>query len=219
MSDTSTASRKLPRHSLEVLPGRRSPLFFYKAAPLDLPQDAVDRVCNAVKALVKQDGLGNGQIDIYSKRRLQAATDEPLADAFEALRAALCKSDDGQFELLVCEYARPHSDTSFAGTGFVSTVLHTGPEDYVIDAFTAKGTRQTGHEVEGATRVLAKGDTFVLDPRFAHSAMPVRPHQDCLLILAQQEIPLVERSDYLRALELFPRAPEDKDESNSLAWS
>lgn len=147
---------------------------------------------------------------MFSAKSLRHLGGDTVAQAWGDIEQALLLPG-GRLELLVCEYARPHSDTSYAGKGFVSTVLHTGPQPYVVDVFTTSRAVEGGLEVNARTRMLSAGDTFVLDPKIPHSAMPVRPQAGCLLVLAQQEVPLACRADYEALLRLLPREASDRD--------
>jgi len=92
-------------------------------------------------------------------------------------------------ELVVCQWTQLHVDHEFLGRAFYSIVLHTGPEPYLLYLLHTAPDKDGGSSVtHGGALVLDAEKAFVFDPTTPHQALPMRPHQDNLLILLQFQL-------------------------------
>lgn len=192
--------------------------FLYKTKAPALPQADVDLVVKAVRAHVHAFGLNPAQIDIAGTPVFQAAGDATL-QAYRRLRDFVTQQvPGGRYapDILVCEWASPHVDESYAGDAFLSWVLHTGEYPYLMQTLHShKQTMRDGGSVirtQTSARVLNVGDTFIFDPTTPHMAAPVRPGQDQLLIMLQLDLPDESPQQRKELLERFAPMAEDHDE-------
>lgn len=160
-------------------------------------------------------GLHASEIDVIPKSyvRDHGAQDvlNRLAQHFFADVAEL--ADPATCAIVLCEQALPHCDDSFEGTAFLSAVVHTGPEPYILQTFHS-------HKKEGAyaltvnTRVLNVGDRFVLDPTTPHMAVPRHSNSDALLVLLQLEVDEGDDAERKAILKAAPPAASDANQSD-----
>lgn len=196
--------------SRKALPGAvNSRHFFYLSTRPNVPTAAVETVVAAAQSLVRERGLLPAQIEAFSSKQLEGAQNG-AGNALMSLRRALKLPADTPSAVVACEWASPHVDELFAGQAFVSLVLHTGPEPYVVQ------TLHTEHRVDGntlvtSTRMLRQGDVMVLDPTVAHFAAPRSPGSNQLLVLLQFELPDQTELDRANLLKQFPPDARDKD--------
>lgn len=189
----------------------KSSHFIYKAAPLRISQEDIAKVVAATQAFVDNRGLNPAQIEVFTPKEFQ----REAADAYPALvrlfQALGFDEPTPGAGVLVCEWAAPHVDDSYEGAAFVSLVLHTGPEPYVMQTFHAEHRPGAVPQLTASTRVLRSGDCFVFDPTTPHMAMPLHPHQDQLLVMLQVELPDNTELERSALLQRFKRHEEDRD--------
>jgi len=185
--------------------------FLYQAEPKPLDAAALDVVVSAVKCFTLERRLHASEVEIVSRQHLG----DEAAAAFARLEAPLlelsCAAPPLSAEILVCHQAFPHTDATFAGIAFLSVVLHTGPEDYVLQAFHVQRDRQGLQDVVSSSRVLQVGDWCVFDPTTPHMAAPLAPHQDSLLILMQLGLRDEDREARRAILKELPPRADDVD--------
>lgn len=184
--------------------------FFYLGLAPKVPTEAVDAVVHAAKKLAQQYGLNPAQIEVFSRTQLESAH-AGAGEAFATLRRACGLPERIPGAVVVCEWASPHVDDTFAGQAFVSLVLHTGPEPYVMQAFHTEHTSSGQTALVTSTRVLHQGDLAVFDPTTAHFTAPRHPNADQLLVLLQFELADYTEQDREILLQRFPPASQDKD--------
>lgn len=198
-------------HNLLPLPAAMtSKHFFYRSLAPKVPASAVDTVVLAAKTLAQRYGLSSAQIEAFGSAQLETAH-AGAAEAFTALKRALALPQRVSGAVVVCEWAAPHVDDAFAGQAFVSLVLHTGPEPYVMQAFHTEHTPEGQTALVTSTCLLRQGDLVVLDPTTAHFAAPRSSGAGQLLVLLQFELEDCTEQDREILLQLFPPASPDKD--------
>ena len=188
--------------------------FFYKTASLAFNRADCNAVFRGVETLIAEGGLHPGQIDTFTAKDLKRV-DKKAFDAWMRLVKALPASADSP-RIVVCEWASPHVDESYAGTAFLSTVLHTGPVDYVLQTIHTTQGDDRVPRLHTETRVLRRGDSFVFDPTTPHCAMPKTLDGGHLLVLLQAELPDEEVADRARILSECPPLPDDGDQSDKV---
>jgi hypothetical protein len=112
-------------------------------------------------------------------------------------------------ELLVCQWAPLHQDDAYAGKAFASLVLFTGSSPYLVQSVHTRkrpGRKSPGLELVQTNCVLGQGDYFVIDPTTPHSAAPVRPSDDALLLVLQFTINLPDQETQAKLLQAVPPA-------------
>lgn len=186
--------------------------FLYKAAPVTLARGAVEQVIAEVKRLISDQGLYPGQVELVTRQDMN----EPARQALDALMGELPPAlHSGEPVLLVCEQAFAHTDPSYAGSAFASVVLATGPEPYYLECFhTAVDAHFDLPDVRTCSRILRAGDVVVFDPTTPHMALPLRSHQDQLLVLLQVELDDTSVEARERLLAQLPPAEGDRNESD-----
>ncbi len=192
--------------------------FLYRTElPPIAPEDR-DLLVQAVWAAVEETGLHTAEIDVFSVSRLVKAKGEAVRHAFGRAVSAT-GLDPERTTLLACEWASPHVDESFAGSAFVSVVLGTGPEPYVLQAFHSSAAAEPGQglSLTTSTRLLNVGDAFVLDPTTPHMTAPAVPSSAQLLVLLQCEVP--DETPEQRAALLHRFAPRANDRSQEGIFS
>ena len=209
---------RLPVPSKEM-----GPHFMYSASIPKLNETYLKKIVDAAKDYVRESGLFPAQIEVLRPVDLQrAGSDDALAVWAEFL-VDLGISDGvartpGSMSVMVCEWAAPHVDETFAGIAFMNVVLHTGPFPYIMQTLHTKvaGKSHPFQEVVTNSRTLKVGDAIIFDPTTAHCAMPLRPHQDSLLIMLQIELKDESEQDRENILKNFPRIKGDADR---YAWA
>ncbi len=191
--------------------------FFYRTALKWSAEDAAVLV-DAVKRAVEDCGLHTAEIDVYSVKRLLQYGGERVGEAYLRLieQLSLQKAHSvGRVGLLVCEWASPHVDDSFAGQAFLSLVLHTGPEPYLMQTFHSERVQEDGASrlaLHTSTRVLNVGDAVVFDPTTPHMAAPASGNPDQLLIMLQAELPDDSEESRQHLLNTYPPLPGDRSQ-------
>lgn len=202
------------------------PALLYKTARPKLDSALLATVYAGVAAHVGDIGIGPAEIDVPHPARIGAHKSCPagfmadlgrIGDLVRPRSSRLCGNSGS---IVVCEWAAPHVDTTFAGSAFYSVVLGTGEYPYVVqNLMTRARTSPDGtlvHEVKSCSRVLSPGDAFVLDPSVTHWTAPKYPADGQLLVLLQFELrdrTPEDRADLFRTL---PPAPEDQDNAQFL---
>jgi hypothetical protein len=187
--------------------------FFYKTRGIPATHEDLALVANAVKETFETDGRGlnPAQIEIMLRKDFKDDTRGVIAalDRLLGLMGAT-EPEATRASILYCEWAAPHVDDSYVESAFVSLVLHTGPEPYIMQTLhthLSHGTQQ----IETDTRLLNVGDVFVFDPTTAHFTAPKYPHQDELLILLQMSVTDRTDEDRKDLLHRFPTLFGDTD--------
>ncbi len=214
------AKPKLSAHQRAALPTAQKPFFFYKTAAHSLSATDCGIVTAALQNYVQEHDLDVGEIQVISPRRLAEQASAPaLLPAVERLCAQLGFPAD-QVDIVYCEWAPVHSDLSFEGRVFVSTVLNTGPSSYYLQVFRSvkpKGYDATrGLDLQVESRLLSAGDTFVLDPVMPHMAAPAFPCDNAFLVLLQWEQVCEDPPARAALLERFPRLDQDRNQTSML---
>ena len=191
----------------------RSRHFLYQTAAIAGLDAEMSTVVAATTRLVEERGLSPAQIEVFTPRAYaQDAPEalEPLTKLFRAMGVDVPSSGAG---VLVCEWAAPHVDESYEGSAFLSLVLHTGPEPYILQTFHSSVKEEFGvaQRLEVSTRVLQRGDLLILDPTTPHMAAPLHPHQDQFLVLLQVELPDRTPEDREAILKRFAPREGDRD--------
>jgi len=184
----------------ETTPGNRLPLpaavpgahLLYRANSPALCEHDIAILAQAVQDYVYDVGLDATQIELLTEEDQARLFSPEAVAARERLVQALgwAHLQPNQRGIIFCEWAPPHVDDYYVGKAFVSLVLHTGPEPYVIQTFhtaqRAPEDRTPGPvTLTQTTRLLNVGDLFVLDPCTPHMAAPVRSNNEALLVLLQ----------------------------------
>jgi hypothetical protein len=176
---------------LAIPEGVKNSHFLYH---VDVPAlSPLDCFAKIAKDFVGRNRLSSSKIDAVSIRKNNAIIDE-LAQPFERIVDALgLTAEEAEREtLLVCEWASVHADPTFAGKAFISVVVHTGPQPYVMQ-LASTGVRMA----RGGGRILTLpksvcqlnvGDVILFDPTTPHMAAPKRPMDGQLLVLLQFEL-------------------------------
>lgn len=187
------------------------------------------QVCPKAMALLAQEvcrylentGLNATEIDLLSERNQAQVLSPEACLAREQLVRELGWQDmpASSRAVLFCEWAPPHVDSSFAGKAFVSLVLHTGEEPYLVQTFHTK--RHTNEDPDPialttTSRLLRPGDLMVLDPCTPHMAAPVRSSRDALLIMLQVEWPDATAEEREALIKRFPVAEADEEACTTL---
>lgn len=195
------------------VPGKH---FFYRTSLPSYRAEDAQVLINAIQQAVEDCGLHTAEIDVFSCKRLHAYGGDAVSDAFSRLVCDLGLEDvpAHTISLLACEWASVHVDDSFAGSAFLTLVLHTGPNPYVMQTFHSARNDEddpTPLELHTSTRLLHPGQAVVFDPTTPHLAVPAGFSADQLLVLLQVELSdkdLTERATILRR---YP--PLDTDRS------
>jgi hypothetical protein len=163
--------------------------FFYRTTAPSLTGVDIDAIVGAINSS-KRRPTGS-RIALIGKNDSEIAGNARARIVFRRLAAAVkgITRARGAAELLVCEWAQPHIDCGVAGSLFYSLVLHTGPKDYLMTTLHTEPTSSGCDELITTDLILSAGVAFVFDPTTAHCAIPVRPHQNQLLVLLQVELP------------------------------
>jgi hypothetical protein len=213
-STLATAEHALSPHDRAALPKPGNRHCFYRADMPMLVETDRQLVAKAICEMVEDAGLGVAEIDVYNRGQLTAHSPEAGA-AFERMCQQLGLTLETDYPiLLVCEWATPHVDLSFAGSAFVSAVVHVGTYPYVMTMMTPARDADTGLQgLKTTTQVLRLGETYVFDPTVPHTAMPGRPAADSLLIILQAQVDFHDDAAREATLRRFPRHPEDKNQN------
>lgn len=202
---------------LEVPPEISGAHFFYKTETPALPQKDVDQVVQATIRFVHEHGLNPAHIEVLDNDYFGACGPK-VRKAFERLQA--CVEPFGgttSASVLVCEWATPHLDDLYLGEAFVSWVLHTGENPYLMQTFHCgrlAGVNEEffGASVQSSSRILHTGDVVVFDPTTPHMAAPVYPSANQLLILLQLSVNDRTEEDRAELLKRLPPKACDHDE-------
>ncbi len=168
-----------------------SPHFLYMAERRTAAPEDVALIMKAVQGFIDERGLTPAQIGLVREREILLFAGEEGVQAFNRLLTNLSHDPavDSGAAVLFCEWARPHVDQEYWGTSFVSQVLSTGPEPYVVQTLHTGPDASGRNTVTSVTRVLREGDVMVFDPSEAHLTMPVHPTYESLLVMLQLEVP------------------------------
>lgn len=197
---------------LAVPEGVRGAHFFYRTqAPAFEPGD-VALLLEAVRGLVAQNGLYTAQVEVFSTNLVERhcpGAAQAMRRMSSLLPGAALHTDAA--DVVVCEWASIHVDDSFAGTAFLSVVLHTGKHDYVMQTvFTP--TVDGLPDAKSSTRVLSAGDAFVFDPTTPHYAVPRYSSDDQLLVLLQVPLKDGDADERKALVEAVPPLDDDCDQ-------
>lgn len=197
----------------EVVKGKH---FFYKTQAVKLDATMVNKVVQAAIKHVEVYGLNPAQIELLRHTQLEKQV-KGAGAAFEDLLGCMGEGASGTNRamsgILVCDWANPHIDEGFVDYAFLSVVLHTGPEPYIMQTFhtyvPTKGRRI--QKVESSTRCLKVGDMFMFDPTTAHMVMPRKTGSEQLLVMLQ--VVLRDSNDNEREglLKTYPPLDNDVD--------
>lgn len=214
------ANTKLSARQREVLPTSRKPFFFYKTASHSLEGDDCSIVTTALLEYVQEHDLDVGEIQVISPRRLAEQANAPeLLPAVERLCDRLGFPAD-KVDIVYCEWAPVHSDLPFEGRVFVSCVLNTGPSEYYVQVFRSvkpKPSEATrGLDLQVESRLMARGDVFVLDPVMPHMAAPAFPSDNAFLVLLQWEQSCLDAAEREALVGRFPRLDQDRNQTSML---
>lgn len=113
-------------------------------------------------------------------------------------------------DVVLCQAALPHEDAMFAGSAFVSVVLHTGEAPYVMTTFHAnvqkdEDTGKPFYAMTSQSRTLKVGDVVVFDPTTPHCAVPSKSNDEAYLVMLQMQVPLRGAKDIKALLKQLPR--------------
>jgi hypothetical protein len=181
--------------------------FLYKPQAPEVDASACAVLTEAVKEVVFDAGLYPAQVEIVSRNRLAPAALAALEQLSAPLVAVPCLRDR-QVSIIVCEQALPHTDPGYAGSSFLSLVIHTGPGPYQLQLLHSHAGA-AGAQLTRSSRLLQVGDWVVFDPLTPHYAVPLQGSQDNLLVLLQVELNDHTVGERARILEVLPRAPGD----------
>jgi hypothetical protein len=209
-----TIFQSLPEHDRQVIPTSEQSHFLYRAATQPMSTGDMELVAKAVQELVEDDGIAVAEISLYDSKHLTDRNKPEAAAALTRLASQLgVDMARNKVCILVCEWARPHDDSDYRGSAFVSLVLSTGRYPYVLNMLhTRKSPGPRSQSVVSQTRLLKTGDVVVFDPTTPHMAAPARPHDSSLLVILQAELDLGSDEDMVRVLQKFPRHVDDKDD-------
>lgn len=165
-------TRRLSAHDRAVLPTAKRPHFLYRTSPLSLTPAAITTLGTALAAAMPEVRLDTAEIGSYNRTELTRMVPPSAVAAYDKLLSELGVTDYVTHypAVLACRWALPHDDGTFAGKAFLSLVLHTGPEPYVMSMFATTGRRN--RTVVDITRTLRTGDVFIFDPTVPHMAAP-----------------------------------------------
>lgn len=204
----------------EYVKGNRLPVpskvlskhFFYQAQTQPLAEADVQAIVGAVKEFVMVKGIEAATIEAIGFFALAIYGEPGVQDAYKRVVGALFPEGDYDVRdtgILVCEWAMPHVDDTYEGVSFLNVVLSTGPLPYVMQTMHSRvGYVQ---ELDVSTRVLKAGDVVIFDPTTPHFTAPLKPHQDCLLVMLQVELKDKTAEERVAILEKFPPIADDKD--------
>lgn len=213
--------RALRVHDLDALPrAENGQILTYLAQTGPAPTEAREVVTAAARNLWVQAGSRPQTIEIYTLGKMEGYSEE-AGEAMRTLLDFMGFNDDAQ--ILCVASAASHADEDFGGAAFVSKVLHTGPSPYFFTSHTFIGPsrrkRVNSFYPEGVwrdkCRILSADDLLIFDPLNIHSATPLTPRDGSLLVMLQQEQPLMTRADMKSLLRKYPRAPFDRAEDAS----
>lgn len=198
--------------------GHCEPLLYRSRLPQALPQADVNAVLQVVLSEVEESGLQPTEIKMLTQHDLIQRAGPAAGDAFSRLSHAMGRGPNDGMCLLACEWVPPHIDMDYAGMSFVSVVLHTGGEPYLVHASALRPA--TGPDavprLAAVARILRTGDVFVLDPAAPHMAAPLRSSEEALLVLLQLEVPDESPETRQALLARFPRQLGDQDDLERL---
>lgn len=188
----------------------------YLAQRPAVSKEAMALLANEVLRYIRDTGMDAAEIDLLGERSQEERLSAEAVQAREQLVHELGWQNMPSHSraVLFCEWAPPHVDSSFAGKAFVSLVLHTGDEPYLVQAFhTRRHTNEDPDPIELTTtsRVLRPGDLMVLDPCTPHMAAPVRSSRDAFLIMLQVEWPDATELERAELVSRFPAADDDQE--------
>lgn len=187
--------------------------FFYRTEAPAFNAEDVRMVVDAARRHVEEVGIGVAEIKLLSSSslgRAAAGASEALQRLSEAIPHRSLQT--GEAGVLVCEWASPHVDESYAGSAFWSFVLDTGEHPYVMQTLHSE-VHEGLPAVVTTTRVICKGDSFVFDPTTPHLAAPKYCSADQLLVMLQVELKDGSEDDRANILDLFrPTRVEEDDE-------
>ena len=179
--------------------------FLYMPEPRPLPQAAVDTLVSSVKRVVASTVLRPCQVEIITTDKLDSTEAvEAHQQLTESIVTGLTCVKREHTEILVCQQTFPHADQGFKGTSFLSVVLHTGPNPYMHQMFDTELDEAGDQDVLPTSRLIRAGDWTVFDPTTPHIGLPLRSHQDNLLIMLQCELWDEDDGDRLEILEQLP---------------
>lgn len=190
--------------------------FLYQAEPPPVDKADIDLVAQQFNARAFETtlsaGLEAGEIVLLSTEDKNIFDAAGMA-AMARLKEAACPKGIavGSSELLACQWAGLHQDDAYAGKAFVSLVLHTGSSPYLVQSvhmYKRAGHKSASLELVQTNCPLSQGDVFVLDPTTPHSAVPVRPCDDALLLLLQFTINVPDEQSQALLMQAAPPAKE-----------
>lgn len=203
----------------EYVKGNRLPVpsevqsthFLYVAQSATVSKEDAEILCSAVDTYLREHGLNPAQIESVGRSTLLSMQLPDAVAAFD--RAVEVLGFKGLAPtLLCCFWAAPHVDSSFEGTSFVSHVLSTGPEPYVLQTLDIQHFKDQAPTIQASTRVLNPGMTFVMDATTPHMAAPANPGADQLLVLLQAELTDTNEAERRTILDTFPPLENDLDQ-------
>jgi hypothetical protein len=179
--------------------------FLYMPKPRELPQALIDTLVDSIEAVVATRVLRPCQVEIILPEQLDS---QAARDAHEQLTHLIVDGltcvKRARTEILVCQQTFPHADQGFKGTSFLSVVLHTGPYPYMHQTFDTELDEAGDQDVLPTSRLIRAGDWTVFDPTTPHIGLPIRPHQDNLLMMLQAELWDEDESDRREILSQLP---------------
>jgi hypothetical protein len=181
--------------------------FFYHVDRPAFASQEGERIVRSVQAFVDGYPLTSAQVVVLHSSDFEVEGEiHPFLPLGLALGLTDAEIESGK--AVLCQWSALHDDGPFAGSSFLSIVLHTGPNPYIMQtAYTSYISRPKNRHIFNTNttdHMLSVGDTFVFDPTTPHMAFPKYLHQDQLLVLLQFEIS--DKDDVERAmlLERFP---------------
>jgi len=160
---------------------------------------------DAANEQIRKNPLGCSQIDAFT-----AGLTDNLKSEVSQISASLGLDAEEveSAQIIVCEWASVHDDYAFAGKCFLSVIMHTGPQPYVMQmAHTEVGKGAFGEKslsVVTSTRQLNVGDIILFDPTTPHMAAPKRPADGQLLVLLQFELADPDQKSRNKLIKRFP---------------
>jgi hypothetical protein len=191
--------------------------FLYKTNRMDSRLNDLALVASIAKGTLEKrgHGLNPAQIEVFLRKDFRDESQDFLQALDRVLNAMGASALEAErASILLCEWAAPHVDDSYVEQAFVSLVLHTGPEPYIMQALhthVIEGPHGS-QQIETSTRVLTVGDVIVFDPTTAHFTVPKYPNDEQLLILLQVCVNDRTEEDREALLKRFPVADGDVDQ-------
>ena len=186
-----TATRSFPGNRLPV-PRSIGGHFFYRtqSPPLD-PKDVALVGKAAAHEGLRSSMYDNGQVELprlsaFSKEAAEAL-ERVSENTLNFLKERGFSVEESELSLVACRWAAPHTDPAWRGMAFYSTVLHTGPYEYMMVTMGSSVRKERVRFCTSENR-LGVGQSFLFDACTPHTAAPLNPHEESFLVLLQVEL-------------------------------